>query len=106
MSEGLCLACRGSLSWAAPGVYERDICTVAHREGKTIEQVRREVEELARDCTAMFEGTRPHFHADFGNGDHAIIHMEPEGDAPHFDWPPINRKQVAWEAAHMAGVRG
>jgi len=90
------MACGGSLSWAAPGVYECDICTIAHREGKTIEEVRRDVEQLAHDASAMFGGCREVFHADLGNGDRAIIHMD-AGEAPRFDWPSINRKQVAWE---------
>jgi hypothetical protein len=94
------MVCGQGLSWISPGVYEWDICTVAHRDGKTIEEVRREVEQLAHDCTAMFEGKREVVHAEFGNGDRAIIHMGDPDDAPHFDWPPINEQQRAWEASN------
>lgn len=92
-----CMACNGPLSWEAPGVYWCDICTVADRHGKTIEEVRRDVEQLAHDWTARLGGNAEVVRAAFGNGDTAIIHMEPESAAPRFDWPPVNRKQVAWE---------
>lgn len=98
------MACGGSLSWASPGVYECDICTVAHREGKSIEQVRREVEQLAQSFSGLMGGCREVLRVDYGNGDRAIIHLEDDADAPRFDWPTIDERQVAWEREH-AGVK-
>lgn len=94
-----CMACNGPLSWEAPGVYWCDICTVADRHGKTIEEVRRDVEQLAHDWTARLAGKAEVVRAAFGNNT-AIIHMD-AGEAPRFDWPAVNEQHIAWERAQQ-----
>lgn len=53
-NSGRCWICDNALDLDGPGLYSCPICSIAAREGRTIEQVRREVEQVAGDWTAVF----------------------------------------------------
>lgn len=53
-SDLRCPCCGQHLSFDGAGLWECDICSVAAREGKSVEDVRREVEDLARGFTSRF----------------------------------------------------
>lgn len=92
-----CPVCGQALSWEGKGRWGCDICQQAVN-GMTIEEVRAEVESLARGITAMFSGDHPVGRLVEDGRVTGIIDYEPPDDAPpFFDWPPINEEYRAWQ---------
>lgn len=99
-----CPVCSASLSWMGAGRYVCDICESAHAQGKTIEEVRAEVEDLAHSFGAFMSGNRPHFFIEDTKTGERVghVHMDPEGDPPKMPWGPINEELRAWQDANAA----
>lgn len=108
-----CPVCSQSLSWSSAGVYVCDICESAAAQGKTIEEVRAEVEDLARGFTARF-GSAAGERCTCGQGDGGFrvvdakgattgfIDMEVEHQegcplTPSLMWGPIDEEWRAWQ---------
>jgi hypothetical protein len=97
-----CPVCSASLSWLRAGVYVCDICKMADKEGKTIEEVRADVEALAHEVNSRLGDGLLGCLVEFKNGDRGIIHMEPEGPPPPLPWGPIDEEWRAWQDANAA----
>lgn len=97
-----CPVCSQSLSWLRAGVYVCDICELADKDGKTIEEVRADIEQLAHDVGSRLGGAMTCVHVEYKNGDRGIIDMEPAGDPPKLPWGPIDEEWRAWQDANAA----
>lgn len=112
-----CPVCGQALSYESPGRYVCDICESAYAQRKTIEDVRADVEDLAKGMTARL-ATEP---CSCGAGDGVATGQFPDGGGVnihfdvehepgcprgvHIEWPPIDDDYRRWQDGNAPSRR-